>query len=208
MKKVAISVHAIDNFSINLLKDLVGIDYIHVDVMDGKFVENKCLNLEIFKIIKNHFDLPIIAHLMVQEPSNYLDEIIDNIDYFLFHFEIKENKRDLIKKVRAKSKKVGVVLNPKTDISEIISILNDIDLVLILGVQPGWSGQSFIPKILNKINQLAKYKEKYNFLLDIDGGVTIQNAVNMKNADILTSSSAILNAKDPNHVIKLLKNIG
>lgn len=208
MKKVAISVHAIDNFSINLLKDLVGIDYIHVDVMDGKFVENKCLNLEIFKIIKNHFDLPIIAHLMVQEPSNYLDEIIDNIDYFLFHFEIKENKRDLIKKVRAKNKKIGIVLNPKTDISEIISILNDIDLVLILGVQPGWSGQSFIPKILNKINQLAKYKEKYNFLLDIDGGVTIQNAVKMKNVDILTSSSAILNAKDPNHVIKLLKNIG
>ena len=208
MKKVAISVHAIDNFSINLLKDLVGIDYIHVDVMDGKFVENKCLNLEIFKIIKNHFDLPIIAHLMVQEPSNYLDEIIDNIDYFLFHFEIKENKRDLIKKVRAKNKKIGIVLNPKTDISEIISILNDIDLVLILGVQPGWSGQSFIPKILNKVNQLAKYKEKYNFLLDIDGGVTIQNAVKMKNADILTSSSAILNAKDPNHVIKLLKNIG
>jgi ribulose-phosphate 3-epimerase len=205
MKKVALSIHAEKNYSIEILKKLYGLDYIHVDLMDGKFVKTKKLNLEIFKVIKNHFDIPIIAHMMVIDPSNYIDKIIDYVDFFLFHFEIKENKIILIEKVKAYNKKVGVVLNPETTISQIESLLGKIDMVLILGVRPGRSGQSFIPETVKKINNLAKYKDSYDFLIDVDGGITLLNAPMIEKADIITSASSILNAKDPNSVIKQLK---
>ena len=206
MKKVAISVHAKSNFSIDILRDLIGIDYIHVDVMDGIFVKSKNLNLDAFKIIKYHFNIPIIAHMMVQDPSNYLDEVINYVDFFLFHFEIEEDKLELIEKVKKFNKKVGIVLNPDTNVSAVEFLLKNIDLILILGVQPGWSGQEFIPETVNKINELVKYKKSSYFLIDVDGGINLKNVLQLKNADILTSSSTILNAKDPNKVIKLLKN--
>ncbi|MFX1588678.1 MAG: ribulose-phosphate 3-epimerase [Promethearchaeota archaeon] len=207
MKKVALSIHANNNFSINNIKHLKGLDYIHVDVMDGKFVESKNLNLEVFQIIKNHINLPIIAHMMVQYPSKYINNVINFVDFYLFHFEVKEDKLEIIKKVKTFHKKVGIVLNPETHISDIEFLLKDIDIVLILGVKPGWSGQQLIPETIKKLNNLAKYKGLYNFLIDIDGGVTLQNAPEMINTDILTSSSFILNAKDPNYVIKKLKEI-
>ena len=96
MKKVAVSIHAIDKFDKNIIKDLKGIDYIHVDVMDGKFVEMKNLNLNVFKEIKEKYDIPIIAHLMVDEPIKYINRIINNVDYFVFHYESKGKKEDII----------------------------------------------------------------------------------------------------------------
>lgn len=205
MKKIAVSVHAIESFKAEILEQLVGFDYIHVDIMDGIFVDNTNNNLNVLRVLKQKYKTPIIAHLMVINPFDYIKKIIDFIDIFLFHFEINGNKNKIIQEIRKKDKKVGIAINPDTAISEIIPYLETIDLVLIMSVNPGWSGQNFIPKTIKKINKLAEYKKKHNFMIDVDGGINPSNAKFLKKTDILTSSSAILKAKNPNNIIKLLK---
>ena len=182
-----------------------GADYIHVDVMDGKFVNNKNNNLNIFKVLKKTYKSPIIAHLMVINPFDYIKKIIDFIDIFLFHYEIKDNKNRLIEEIKKNNKKVGIAINPNTTISEISPYLEYLDLVLIMSVNPGWSGQKFISNSIKKVNELIKYKKKFKFLIDIDGGINLTNAKLLKNTDILTSSSTILKSKNPNKIIQLLK---
>ncbi|MHA1491056.1 MAG: ribulose-phosphate 3-epimerase [Promethearchaeota archaeon] len=205
MKKVALAIHAIENFRPNIVKGLKGLDFIHVDVMDGKFVKNKNINLETFKILNENFNTPIIAHLMVLNPFDYIEKIINYIDIFLFHVEINENKFKIIKEVKLSDKEVGLVINPSTNITELIPYLDLIDIVLIMSVNPGFSGQKFIPETIGKVNELAKYKKEYNFKIAVDGGINVENAKKLTNADILNSSSTILNANDPNLVIESLK---
>ena len=206
MKKVAISLHATENFDPNIIKNLNGLDYIHVDFMDGKFVDNKQNNLEVFRLLKEIYELPIIAHLMVRDPLNYLDKIIGFVDVFMFHFESDVSIEMIIKKVRNHDKKVGIALNPDTALTKIIPFLNKVDIILIMSVQPGWSGQEFIWETPGKVNLLYAYRQqnKLNFEIDVDGGVNPENA-KLINADILTSASAILQAEDPNLIIQLLK---
>lgn len=205
MKKIAVSLHAANNFSPEIIKDLRDLDYIHIDVMDGKFVNNTNVNLDIFRSIKENFKTPIIAHLMVLNPLKYIDKIIEFIDIFLFHLEIEGNKKIIIDKVKNFNKKVGIAINPDTNISEIIPYLDKIDLVLVMSVHPGWSGQKFITDIIKKVNYLAEYKKQYKFQIDVDGGINLENAKKLIHADILSSASTILNAEDPNLIIKLLK---
>ena len=205
MKQVAVSIHAIEDFRPEIIKNLEGFDYIHVDVMDGKFVSNKNNNIKVFQILKETYNTPIIGHLMVRNPFEYIKKIIDYIDIFLFHFEIDYDVDEIFEEIRRYNKKVGLAINPETDISEIISYLKKSDLVLVMSVNPGWSGQKFIPKTVKKIDQLAEIKKKYNFIIDVDGGINLTNARLLKNTDILTSSSTILKAKDPNRIIKLLR---
>ncbi|MEE9379070.1 MAG: ribulose-phosphate 3-epimerase [Candidatus Lokiarchaeia archaeon] len=205
MKQVAVSIHATENFTADILKGLEGFDYIHVDVMDGKFVNNTNNNLSVFKTLKETYDIPIIAHLMVINPFDYIKKIVNFIDIFLFHFEINSDKINIIEEIRKENKRVGFAINPETPISEIIPFLEKIDLVLIMSVNPGWSGQKFIPNTIIKVNRLANYKKKHNFMIDIDGGINPTNAKLLNNTDILSSASTILEAKDPNKIIKLLK---
>ena len=205
MKQVAVSIHAIEDFIPEIIKNLEGFDYIHVDVMDGKFVSTKNNNIKVFQILKETYNTPIIGHLMVRNPFEYIKKIIDYIDIFLFHFEIDYDVDEIFEEIRRYNKKVGLAINPETDISEIISYLEKSDLVLVMSVNPGWSGQKFIPKTVKKIDQLAELKKKYNFIIDVDGGINLTNARLLKNTDILTSSSTILKAKDPNRIIKLLR---
>ena len=205
MKKVAISVHASNNFSINTLEGIMGYDYIHIDVMDGKFVKPINMNLNVIQTIKEKFNYPIIAHLMVVNPIDWIDKIINFVDFFLFHYEIEEDKLKIVNEVRNRKKFVGIVINPETPISYLKDYLHKIDLVLILGVNPGYSGQLFIPETINKVNELANYKKSNDFQIDVDGGVNINNAKKLVNADILTSASTILKSKNPNYVIQQLK---
>lgn len=207
MKKVAVSLHAKDNFSIDILKNLKGLDYIHIDVMDGKFINNLNLNLDVFKLVKKNIKVPIIAHLMVVNPLDYLNLISNYIYAFFFHFEIHDDIKYIIESVKEKGKKVGLVINPKTEVSDIVDYLPLLDFVLILGVNPGWSGQKFIPNTINKVNELEKYKKFYDFLIDVDGGINLENAILLEKADILTSASTILNSRAPNKIIKKFKEI-
>lgn len=205
MKKVAVSIHAIDDFDPNIIRNLKGLDFIHVDVMDGKFVNNTNNNLDVFRLLKDKYNIPIIAHLMVNNPKVYIDKIIEFVDFFIFHFESEGDKEDIIKRVHNYNKSVGIAINPDTEISKIIPFLNSIDIILVMSVNPGWSGQKFIPKMIDKVNKLAKYKKKYNFEIDIDGGVNLVHAKELINADILSSASTILKSVDPNFVIQQLK---
>ncbi len=205
MKKIAVSIHATKDFSLDILKGLKGFDYIHVDFMDGLFVNSQNRNLNVFRKIKESHNLPIIAHLMVIKPFDYIEKIINFIDIFLFHFEIDNDKHIIIKEVRNYNKKVGLAINPDTNVKEIIPYLNKIDLILVMSVNPGWSGQKFLTNSIEKVNTLAQYKKSHHFLIDIDGGINLTNAKLLKNTDILTSSSTILKAKEPNKIIELLK---
>jgi len=205
MRKVAVSLHATYDFNIDVIKELEGLDYIHVDVADGEFTSIQNLNLEVFQILHKRYDLPIIAHMMVVNPSEYIEQIIEFVDIFTFHKEIEGDIEKIIRKVKSKDKKVGLAINPNTEISEILSYLGSIDLVLVMSVNPGGSGQKFIPNSVEKVNRLREYKKKYTFLIDIDGGINLKNASEL-NVDIISSTSTILNAKDPNKVIESLKN--
>jgi len=205
VKKVSLSIHAIENFDPEIIKGLNGLDYIHVDVFDGKFVNNKHDNLECFKLLKDYTKIPVIAHLMVIDPYNYIDKIIDYIDIFEFHYEAEGNKQAIISKVKENNKKVGIIINPDTTIAEIVPFLKDIDLVLVMSVVPGWSGQKFIPNTIDRVNELAKYKEQYDFEIEVDGGVNLENAKKLNPVDILCSASTIFKADDPNLAIQLLK---
>ncbi|MFX1385332.1 MAG: ribulose-phosphate 3-epimerase [Promethearchaeota archaeon] len=205
MKKIGVAIHAIDDFNPEIIKGLKDIDFIHVDIMDGKFVNNLNLNLESLKILKNNTNIPILAHLMVINPIDYIEQIIDDIDGFLFHFESYGDKLSIINKIKKKDKEVGIALNPDTDIMEIVPYLNYIDNVLIMSVHPGLSGQKFIPQSIQKVNKLAEFKKKHNFKIIIDGGIDCENAKQLVNVDILCSSSTILNADDPNIIIQSLK---
>ena len=205
MKKIAVSIHAIDDFNPDIIQGLNGLDYIHVDVSDGKFTSVRNLNLDVFRILNETSQIPLIAHLMVTNPDNFINEIIDYVEIFTFHFEIEQDKNELIEKIKSMKKKVGIAINPDTDIIEIVPYLNSIDLVLVMSVYPGGSGQKFIPDSIEKVKNLNKYKEKYNYLIDIDGGINIDNAIKLE-VDILSSTSTILNSSDPNTVISILKH--
>lgn len=204
MKKVAVSVHATDDFNSDFVKELKGLDYIHIDVSDGKFTSFQNQNLQIFRILREKYDLPIIAHMMVINPSEFIEQIIEYVDIFTFHKEIEEDIEEIIRNVKKKNKKVGIAINPDTDIKEILPYLGLIDLVLVMSVNPGGSGQKFIPATVEKVDHLNEYKMKYEFLIDIDGGINLKNAKKL-NVDIISSTSTILNAKNPNKVIESLK---
>ena len=204
MKKIAVAIHANLNFNLDPLEGLVGLDYIHIDVADGRFTPVINLYLDLFRIIKERYDIPIIAHLMVNNPFDYIDKIIDYVHIFTFHYEIKGDKKALINELKNRKRKVGLAIDPDTTIAEITPYLDLVDLVLVMSVYPGGSGQKFIPHSIEKVEKLAKLKKKYAFIIDIDGGINLINA-NQLNVDILSSTSTILNAKDPNRVIDLLK---
>jgi len=205
MKKIAIAVHANQNFNLDPLEGLVGLDYMHVDVADGQFTHVINLDLDLFRFLKERYDIPIIAHMMVVDPENYIDDIIEHVDIFTFHYEINGDKTVIINEIKRRNKLVGMAISPDTSISNIVRYLNLVDLVLIMSVYPGESGQKFIPRSIEKVKNLASYKKKYNFLIDIDGGINTENAKGL-DVDILSSTSAILNAEDPNSVIELLKH--
>ncbi|MFX1477867.1 MAG: ribulose-phosphate 3-epimerase [Promethearchaeota archaeon] len=206
MKKIAISIHAKNQFNPQILDGLTNFDYIHVDVMDGKFVGTKNLNLNAFRILKTRYKEPIIAHLMVVDPINYIEETIEFLDIFIFHFEIDEDINEIVYKIKSCGKKVGIAINPETKISEIVQYMDKLDIILVMSVHPGHSGQKFITESIEKINSLSRYKEKFDFLIDVDGGVNLDNAKTLKNADILSSASTILEADNPNRIIQLLRN--
>ena len=161
------------------------------------------MNLDAFRILKENFNIPIIAHMMVINPVEYIEQVIDYVDIYTFHFEIDKDIQSVIHEIKAKNKKVGIAVSPDTSLSEIIPFLNKIDLVLVMCVYPGGSGQKFLEQSIQKVDQLAELKKKYKFLIDVDGGINLENAKKLE-ADILSSTSTILKAKNPNKVIKQL----
>lgn len=192
-------------YEINRLNNS-NVDYVHFDVMDGKFVSNKNITVsELPKLIDN-VKKKIDIHFMVSNPDKYIEKICYyNIEYITIHYEIK-NLEDYIDKIKNYGFKVGIAIKPETDIEKIYYLLDKINLVLIMSVEPGKSGQKFID-VSDKINKLKQeiINRKLNVKISVDGGINEEVLTYVKEADILVSSSFILRDLDKN--VDILKNI-
>ena len=190
--------------------DKTNADYIHIDIMDGKFVDNKTWTIsEITKITKNS-TLPLDVHLMVNNPSKYIEDYaMLNTNDIIFHYEAVKDVNSMIDEIKNYGLKVGIAINTDTDVEKIFPYLDKIDLVLVMSVYPGKSGQSFIEESLDKIRKLKQEIQEKNLktLISVDGGINDETGKLCKEAgvDILVSASYI--HKDIKNNIDILKNI-
>ncbi len=190
-----------------------GADLIHVDVMDGHFVPNLTIGPPVIKALKKHCSLKFDVHLMISPVHKYIDAYSDaGADIITIHPEATNNLSLSISKIKELKKIVGVSLNPETKVDVIRKYLNQIDLVLIMSVNPGFGGQKFMPEVVDKIKELKKIKEKenLNFDIEIDGGINFENSkmVIEAGANILVSGTTIFksNNGDIKKNIELLKS--
>ena len=186
---------------------------IHVDVMDGHFVPNLTIGPPVIKALKKQSSMLFDVHLMISPVHKYIDDYADaGADIITIHPEATDNLKDSILKIKKLNKKVGVSLNPKTKINVITQYLNEIDLVLIMSVNPGFGGQKFIPEVLTKIKDLKKIQKDKNldFDIEIDGGINFDNSkiAIEAGANILVSGTTIFksNNGDIKKNIELLKS--
>ena len=218
MKKIQISPSILSaDFSqlgseINRLEE-GGADLIHVDVMDGHFVPNLTIGPPVIKNLRKFTKLPFDVHLMISPVHQYIESYAEaGADIITIHPEATENLKETINLIKRFNKKVGVSLNPKTEIDKLINDIEDIDLILVMSVNPGFGGQKFMPEILDKIKKLKNIKDenKYNFDIEVDGGINFKNSklVLDAGANILVSGTTIFkeNNGDIKKNIKILKS--
>ena len=180
-----------------------GADMIHVDVMDGHFVPNLTIGPPVIKALRKHCSLKFDVHLMISPVHKYIKAYADaGADIITIHPEATQNLGESIKTIKDLNKKVGVSLNPESKIELITEFLDQIDLVLIMSVNPGFGGQKFMPEVLDKIKELKKIKDKnhYQFDIEVDGGINFSNSklVLEAGADILVSGTTIFKENDGN----------
>ena len=189
-----------------------GADMIHVDVMDGHFVPNLTIGPPVIKALRQSCSLKFDVHLMISPVHKYIEAYADaGADIITIHPEATDNLKESIKKIKSLNKKVGVSLNPESKVDLIKDLLDEIDLVLIMSVNPGFGGQKFIPEVLDKIKELKKIqsKENINFDIEIDGGINFDNCqvAIEAGANILVSGTTVFksNNGDIKKNINLLK---
>ena len=190
--------------------DLSKPDYIHIDIMDGKFVSNKTWTTSEVKKFTSYSTLPLEVHLMVNNPSKYIEDYaLMNTSVIIFHYEAVKDINEMINKVKLYGLKVGIAINPETNINVLIPYLNMIDEALIMSVHPGKSGQSFIEESLEKISVLKNIILEHNYktIISIDGGINNETGLLCKDAGVDELVSASYIHKDIINNIKTLKNI-
>ncbi|HZJ89414.1 MAG TPA: ribulose-phosphate 3-epimerase [Bacilli bacterium] len=190
------------------------ITYLHFDVMDGHFVPNLSFGLTLLDAISPHYDFVYDVHLMISNPEIYADEYIKKgADIVTFHYEVMENEQathQLIKKIKSLGAKAGMSIKPGTDVEVLFPYLNELDLVLIMSVEPGFGGQSFMENSLEKISALARLKKMHNFryLIEVDGGINSETGALVKKAgaEVLVAGSYLFNQQDMKQRIKKLRD--
>jgi len=187
-------------------------DWFHIDVMDGVFVPNISFGMPIIKAIRKHSSKIFDVHLMIVEPDRYIKDFKKaGADVLTVHYEACTHLHRTVQAIKAEGMKAGVSLNPHTNINVLEDVIQDIDLVLIMSVNPGFGGQSFIENTYHKVEQLKKLIQSKNAktLIEIDGGVTSSNAKKLIDcgANVLVAGSFVFNSDNPTETIKNLKNI-
>ena len=180
-----------------------GADLIHVDVMDGHFVPNLTIGPPVIKNLRRYTKLPFDVHLMISPVHEYIENYANaGADIITIHPEATESLKESISLIKKFGKKVGVSLNPKTEIKTLIDEIDNIDLVLVMSVNPGFGGQKFMPEVLDKIRELKKIKDEgqYHFDIEVDGGINFSNSkiVLEAGANILVSGTTVFKENNGN----------
>ena len=185
-------------------------DLFHLDIMDGVFVPNISYGFPIVKAIASKATKPLDAHLMIIDPDRYLDNFAQaGVNYLSVHYEACTHLHRTIQKIKSLGMKAGVALNPHTPVESLTDILSDVSFILIMSVNPGFGGQSFIENSFSKIKRLKQIirERSLNTLIEVDGGVNKENAPLLfeSGADILVAGNSVFGSKDPAKAISELK---
>lgn len=186
-----------------------GADYIHVDVMDGAFVPNISFGAGVMKSLNNVATIPYDVHLMIEDPDRYIEDFVTpNTEFITVHQEACRHLDRTIQHIHSTGVKAGVALNPATPIVMMEDVLDKVDMILIMSVNPGFGGQKFIPRALEKIRRLDEIRKAngYDFVIEVDGGVNLQNCEELKSVgtDILVAGSAVFKAESRKEAIAVL----
>ena len=190
--------------------DSLGADYIHIDVMDGHFVPNITLGPGIVKCLRPHTELPFDVHLMIENPDQYIKDFKEaGADIITVHVEACRHLHRTLQLIKQYEMQCGVVLKPHTPLEMIKHVLQEVDWILIMSVNPGFGGQTFIPDSLNKIATLNQWRQEQNlsYVIEVDGGVNEETArlCEEAGADVVVAGSAVFNAVDRQLAIQKIK---